>query len=530
MVSRPCGRRAVLALHRESFMSTIDQGASVAISYAWKHEREGAHAGAVQRFCEQLEKRGIPVRRDLMQLKPGGDIRKFMRSIGTADFLCVFLSDAYLESTNCMYELLIAWQHSRDDAEGFRDRVKVWMMPGMSALHKPRVRIQWMEHWRREYAELQDLLRRAAEGVSPDTIAEIKRIREIADNIEEMLAFFANTLSPQEFEHFESWISDSFPHRKKLDRGARAEPGVPGETAEATGEKKATVNDAAPGPGASVARPPWAEEFREDRYGVYASCTVEGVVFPWRWIPPGRFRMGSMADEFGHRDNEAPQHEVEITKGFWMGETPVTQAQWKAITGRNPSAFQGGERPVDSVNWYDCMDYIRALNQRIPGLRVALPSEAQWEYACRAGTSGAFHDGSACTQPEGWDPALDRLGWFFENSGGATHPVRQKLPNAWGLYDMHGNVWEWCRDAWDQEAYRKRGAVIQDPEVVGGSGADRVVRGGSWINNAWNCRAAIRYWNNPGRVWIILGLRLSAGQELGAAEPLGAERPAQGKT
>jgi formylglycine-generating enzyme required for sulfatase activity len=123
------------------------------------------------------------------------------------------------------------------------------------------------------------------------------------------------------------------------------------------------------------------------------------------------------------------------------------------------------------------------------------------------------------------DPALDRLGWFAANSASESHPVRQKLPNRWGLYDLHGNVWEWCRDAWDEGAYGKRRGITEDPEVIGESGAGRVVRGGSWVNLARYCRAAIRLRLNPDRDWHSSGLRLSAGQELGAAEPPGAERP-----
>ena len=274
--------------------------------------------------------------------------------------------------------------------------------------------------------------------------------------------------------------------------------------------------------------PSWAEVFGEDDLGIFAECTIGGVRFPWRWIPPGHFQMGSPEDEKGRREDEGPQHWVRIARGFWMGETPVTQAQWKAVMGRNPSNFPGDDRPVEQVSWYDSLDFIRRLNEWIPGLGAALPSEAQWEYACRADSTGAFHDGSPCTEPEGMDPALDRLGWFDKNSGGETHPVRQKLPNRWGLYDLHGNVWEWCRDVWDANAYRVRENAeggVEDPIFIGKSGAARFVRGGSWSNKARNCRAAIRYWINPDRDWSNIGLRLSAGQELGAAEPPDAERP-----
>ena len=140
-------------------------------------------------------------------------------------------------------------------------------------------------------------------------------------------------------------------------------------------------------------------------------------------------------------------------------------------------------------------------------LTFRLPSEAQWEYACRAGTTGAYHDGSACTQPEGNDPALDRLGWFSKNSGGSTQPVGLKLCNNWGLYDMHGNVWEWCRDT--MRGYTAEASV--DPLGPETSGASRVLRGGGWGNGAGGCRAACRGTIAPDDGWGSRGWRLSAG-------------------
>jgi formylglycine-generating enzyme required for sulfatase activity len=274
--------------------------------------------------------------------------------------------------------------------------------------------------------------------------------------------------------------------------------------------------------------PSWAEVFGEDELGIFAECTIGGVVFPWRWIPPGHFQMGALRGEGDWYFQESPQQWVRITRGFWMGETPVTQAQWKAVMGRNPAKFPGDYRPVEQVSWYDCLDLVGRLNKLVPGLRAALPTEAQWEYACRADTTGAFHDGSPCTVPDGMDPALDRLGWFAANSASESHPVRQKLPNRWGLYDLHGNVWEWCRDAWDEGAYGRRSGITEDPEVIGESGTVRVRRGGSWVNLASGCRAGTRGRADPNiGLWYNSGLRLSAGQELGAAEPPGAERPAR---
>ena len=273
--------------------------------------------------------------------------------------------------------------------------------------------------------------------------------------------------------------------------------------------------------------PVWAEVFGEDRRGIFAECSVDGVSFVWRWVCPGEFMMGSPEDEEGRFEDEGPLHRVVISKGFWLGETPVTQAQWQSVMGENPSQVKGEQRPVESVNWHQSKAFAAKLNDLIPGLHSALPTEAQWEYACRAGTTAAFNDGSACTVPEGDDPALRKLGWFIKNSEDRTHDVKEKdQPNAWGLHDMHGNVWEWCADAWDDEAYAKRQGEVIDPEVKDDDeSAFRVLRGGSWGVRARLCRSAYRGRGNPGLDWRNQGLRLAAGQnEPSAAEPPGAER------
>ncbi len=269
--------------------------------------------------------------------------------------------------------------------------------------------------------------------------------------------------------------------------------------------------------------PVWAEVFGEDDCGIFAECSVKDVRFVWRWMCPGPFKMGSPEDEEGRWSVEGPQHDVILTRGFWLGETPVTQAQWQAVMGDNPSRFKGDQRPVEQVTWPESRDFATKLNALLPGLHAALPTEAQWEYACRAGTQSAFYDGSACTQPEGDDPALDKLGWFDKNSGGETHEVKLKAANAWGLHDMHGHVWDWCRDAWDEKAYAKRGKTTLDPETKeDDESAVRVVRGGSWDFRARDCRAAFRFGIRPGDRWFSRGLRLAAGQE--PAEPQKTER------
>jgi formylglycine-generating enzyme required for sulfatase activity len=290
---------------------------------------------------------------------------------------------------------------------------------------------------------------------------------------------------------------------------------------------------------------PWGRLY-VDEVGPAATFKIDSAVFILRWIPAGSFLMGSPEDEPGRDEDEGPQHPVHISRGYWMGDAPVTQEQWRAVieTARekcpnvweslgvdrqpaaSPAHFKGpGDLPVESVSWHDSESFCRLLRVLLPdGPDFGLPSEAQWEYACRAGTRSAFNDGSSCIQQEGLDPALDVLGWYDKNSSGKTHPVRQKVANAWGLHDMHGNVLESCRDQWDARAYRKRHGMIVDPELRGDGSGRRVVRGGSWCNLALVCRAAFRGWLDPDYRWRYQGLRLSAGQEPVAAPP-GAERP-----
>jgi formylglycine-generating enzyme required for sulfatase activity len=313
-----------------------------------------------------------------------------------------------------------------------------------------------------------------------------------------------------------------------------------------------------------VTRPSWARRMWQDRFGLAAEFSVGGVPFVLRWIPPGRFLMGAPEDENGRDDDEGPQHEVTISRGFWMGETPVTQAQWRAVVEAtnakrkakerldpSPSHFKGPpELPVEQVSWDDCRKFCDRFNQLLrEGPGFGLPTEAQWEYACRAGTTTALYTGPLTIPGLNNGPELDPVAWYGGNSGqdlevtnpydssdwpekqynhqkAGTHRVKLKQPNAWGLYDTLGNVWEWCVDA--KVPYSVEATV--DPCANGGEGAFRVVRGGSWSDQARNCRAAIRFDGPPGNHWGNLGFRLAAGQEFQAAEPvLGAERPRAGE-
>jgi formylglycine-generating enzyme required for sulfatase activity len=200
-------------------------------------------------------------------------------------------------------------------------------------------------------------------------------------------------------------------------------------------------------------------------------------------IAPGSFWMGCTSGDSQCDPDEMPRRQVRITKGFELGKYEVTQAQWEAVMGANPSEMRGPELPVETVSWEDVQAFLGRLNTLDDGYRYRLPTEAEWEYAARAGTD---------------DPSvanLDALGWSRDNSGKRSHPVGQKLPNAWGLYDMQGNVWEWCADWFDAEYYRNAAPV--DPPGPS-KGTHRVVRGGGWYSGSRSCRVSVRGWVGPG--------------------------------
>jgi formylglycine-generating enzyme required for sulfatase activity len=246
--------------------------------------------------------------------------------------------------------------------------------------------------------------------------------------------------------------------------------------------------------------PGWASEWGEDGRGLFAGFTVGGVTQILRWIRPGRFTMGSPVGEVGRFDNEGPAHDVTITEGFWMSETPCTQALWQAVMGENPSWFTSpaeasANRPVERVSWNDAQAFIARTNDAVRGLDLALPTEAQWEYACRA-------------QTPLYASSLDAVAWHAGNSGSGTtahqtRPGRGKAPNPWGLYDMIGNVWEWCADG--PRAYTT--SEMNDPLGPTDPGAPRVLRGGSWGVDARHCRSAARIWIDPDDRSDYIGFR-----------------------
>ena len=227
-------------------------------------------------------------------------------------------------------------------------------------------------------------------------------------------------------------------------------------------------------------------------------------------IEGGTFLMGSPANEQGRTGSEGPQHQVTVSP-FYLARFPVTQAEYEEITGRKPSHYMGADLPVEQVNWFDAVNYCNRRSEK-EGLTPAytvngnsvtwnseangyrLPTEAEWEYACRAGTQTPYYSGTS----------VNDAGWHAGNSNTRTNPVGGKQPNAWGLYDMHGNVLEWC---WDWLGNYSSDSVI-DPTGPS-SGTSRVYRGGCWSFQAYQVRSAYRFGNNPNLRSFLVGFRVA---------------------
>ena len=222
------------------------------------------------------------------------------------------------------------------------------------------------------------------------------------------------------------------------------------------------------------------------------------------WCAPGKFLMGSPITEPGRFEDEI-RHSVSITKGFWLGKYEVTQRQWQSVMRGNHSRFKSPDNPVESVSWDDCGMFIRKVNEALGGL-ARLPTEAEWEYACRAGSEA----------PVSGSGKLPDMAWYDLNSDGQTHEVGRNKPNAWGFYDMHGNVLEWCADWFSVPT----AATTTDPKGPP-SGAFKILRGGCWFFYERDCRSAYRLKRAPGTRNCIFGFRLacSDGEAFAAKGP-----------
>ncbi len=270
-------------------------------------------------------------------------------------------------------------------------------------------------------------------------------------------------------------------------------------------QKTTAARKAAPGPGAAanakadfraaVKAGGEAESPDERRSGATKVITLPGgATMEMIWCAPGHFMMGSPLAERGRFDDE-PQHQVTLTKGFWLGKYEVTQKQWQSVMGEKQTKIKDHDRPEESVSWENCNAFIRRLNDQLGGA-ARFPTEAEWEYACRAGSNAAISGNGL----------LSDMAWYDANSGNETHPVGKNHPNAWGFYDMHGNVLEWCYDwfgPFDAKATDPKGPSI---------GSFRVLRGGCWFFYARDCRSAYRLKRDPALRNAIFGFRLACSE------------------
>ena len=266
----------------------------------------------------------------------------------------------------------------------------------------------------------------------------------------------------------------------------------------------------------AVVKPAWASALGQDSYGTWVDLQVSGQTQRFRWIQPGTFTMGSPPAEKDAAiegrgkpeqvTSEVP-HQVSVTQGFWLADSECSQAFWKAITGSNPSQFtESPENPVEKVSWDECQGFVAKLNERVPGAAFRLPSEAQWEYACRAGTTTAFFFGAAINSEQvNFQGSISFAGSKSGVSRRKTMQVRELPANAWGLHHIHGNVWEWCNDRF---AILPKGAEI-DPTGPA-SGTHRVRKGGGFTSRPAMCRSAARErWASDFR-YEDMGFRLAA--------------------
>lgn len=254
----------------------------------------------------------------------------------------------------------------------------------------------------------------------------------------------------------------------------------------------------------------WAAAVGVDQHGLWALLRVGEAGYRLRWVPPGEFLMGSPADE-DERDDGETLHRVRLTRGYWLGETAVTQALWQAVTGNNPSSHKGDRLPVEQVSWDDCQDFIEQLNRKLPGLHADLPTEAQWEYACRAGTRTRYW----------WEDLFDAE---YANSGGQTRPDADYPANGFGLRGMSGNVYEWCADGFREYPDGPVDDPVGPPEA-----GRRVLRGGSWGHFGRYLRSAYRYHNSPDYRGAYFGLRLAGGFDPRAGQPGAGAATADGR-
>ena len=468
--------------------SSSDQ--EIFISYTWGGESEAIVNNLVDKIGNALERKNIRLIRDKTAVTYKDNIRAFMEQLGRGAAVIVVISDKYLKSEYCMFELVeIA---SNGD---FYDRIFPIVLPD-AQIYKAIERLRYIKYWEREIKDLDQAMREVGQanlqGIreSIDLYTKIRNtIAKLTDTIKDM-----NTLSSE--IHTDSGFSELMNAiEQKLDSGVqqpspKAFAPLPTQLPTSVSPLVTKVNTS------------------------FAEQLGNNVTLDMVYVPGGYFWMGSPDTENKLSDSEGPQHRVDVP-GFYMGKYPITQRQWYAVSlldevdiplNPYPSHFKGDDLPVEQVNWYEAVEFCKRLTE-YTAKRYRLPTEAEWEYACRAGTTTPFYFGeSISTDQANYD---GNYIYGSEKKGirrGHTTPVDNFSPNKFDLYDMHGNVWEWCLEHW----YNNYDKAPDDNSdwVTSDETASHVTRGGSWINTPGDCCSACRDNRYSDDCLSILGFRI----------------------
>lgn len=515
----------------------------VYVSYAWKAEED---SGVVAALETALAGQGIELVRDVKALGYGGSIRAFMDEIAAAEQVVVVLSPQYVESPYCMYELIEMAQLG-----DFRERVYPILLDGLP-ISKPSWRNQIRASWESRYWALKAELDATDSVLAEESLDDLKAYSKIFHGALKPLTTLADINALSEAVHRQTNFAALIARLRGVDAGGVPQASKPVAAQRITAGAVARTPVPPPAPTLILPKAPqtllqlppkpwwadavlqdakgafvpvdwlglvrrlaWDESSRTwqgnsglgvDEYGLYGNARFSGVSQRFRWIPPGEFWMGSSEDESGRYGSEGPRQFVRLTEGYWLAETACSQLSWQSVKGSNPSEFKDNpQNPVEQVTWADVQGFLREVEKHLPGVKADLPTEAEWEYACRAGSETAFNWGDGIAPDQANYNITESYG---KGSPGVcrhrTVPVKSYAPNAWGLYQMHGNVWEWCADG--RRAYD--GALQVDPRGPEGD-APRAVRGGSWISSSRELRAACRYVKPRGWRNYYLGFRFS---------------------
>ncbi len=442
------------------------QQPEIFISYAWGGESEKI----VDILYNTFVGKGYNIVRDKINLGYKGSITGFMDKIGQGKCVVVVISDKYIKSENCMYEIVQIAKNGQ-----FHDRIFPIVLNDAN-FYKPVNRIKYVSHWEQQKKELNDSLKILDDmSIVAEIHKELANYNAIHQSISNILAILKdmNTLTPDMHQDtdFEA-LFQAIDSKIALDRGVTTKVEKP------------------------ILPPISQPVVSHSPKGEYTdhSFQVDGVVFDMVFVEGGTYQMGYDPKRDGEDKNmdwSKPLHAVTVGS-FFIGKYPVTQAQWQAIMGNNPSHFRGEKLPVETVSWEDCKEFINKLNRKT-GKKFRLPTEEEWEYAARGGKESKGYKYAGSNN-------IDLVGWYEGNSGRTTHSVGKKQPNELGIYDMSGNIWEWTVSGWSDNYEKNR------------TFESYVLRGGSWYYIDNYSRVALHSGDIPTYRDYNYGFRLSVSQ------------------